>query len=82
MTVTQVLTRRDVRALLGWDECIAAVESAFRLHAEGRSLPPGVLGLRASDGAFHIKAAGLELRRPYFAAKTNANFSRTDASWP
>ena len=37
----------DVQALLGCDECIAAVETAFRLHAEGRSLAPGVLGVRA-----------------------------------
>lgn len=72
---TLVLTRRDVQGLLGFDECITAVESAFRLHAEGRSLPPGVLGIRAPAGGFHIKAAGLELGRFYFAAKTNANFS-------
>jgi alanine dehydrogenase len=72
---TLILTRRDVQALLGWDECIAAVESAFRLHAEGRSLAPGVLGVRAPHGGFHIKAAGLALGRTYFAAKTNANFS-------
>ncbi len=74
MTETRILTRRDVQALLGWDECIAAVEGAFRLHAEGRSLPPGVLGVRAPEGGFHIKAAGLDLGRLYFAAKTNANF--------
>jgi alanine dehydrogenase len=71
---TLILTGGDVRALLGWDECIAAVENAFRLHAEGRSLPPGVLGVRATGGGFHIKAAGLDLGRRYFAAKTNANF--------
>jgi ornithine cyclodeaminase/alanine dehydrogenase-like protein (mu-crystallin family) len=70
-----VLTRHDVQALLGWDECIAAVESAFRLHAEGRSLAPGVLGVRAPDGGFHIKAAGLDMGRLYFAVKTTANFS-------
>jgi ornithine cyclodeaminase/alanine dehydrogenase-like protein (mu-crystallin family) len=75
MSETRILTRRDVQALLGWDECIAAVEAAFRLHAEGRSLSPGVLGVRARDGGFHVKAAGLELGRTYFAAKTNANFS-------
>ena len=75
MTETLVLTRRDVQALLGWDECIAAVEGAFRLHAEGRSLSPGVLGVRAPEGGFHIKAAGLDLGRLYFAAKTNANFT-------
>jgi ornithine cyclodeaminase/alanine dehydrogenase-like protein (mu-crystallin family) len=61
--------------MLGWDECIAAVEDAFRLHGEGRSLAPGVLGVRAPHGGFHIKAAGLELGRLYFAVKTNANFS-------
>ena len=77
MTVaqTRILTRRDVQVLLGWDECIAAVEGAFRLHAQGRSLAPGVLGVRAPGGGFHIKAAGLELGRRYFAVKTNANFS-------
>jgi alanine dehydrogenase len=70
-----VLSRRDVQALLGWDECIAAVEAAFGLHAQGRSLAPGVLSVRAPHGGFHVKAAGLEMGRLYFAAKTNGNFS-------
>jgi len=72
---TLILTRRDVQALLGFDECIAALEAAFRLHAEGRSLAPGVLGVPSRAGGFHVKAAGLEMGRLYFAAKTNANFS-------
>jgi len=72
---TLVLTRRDVLSLLGLEECIAAVEAAFRLHAEGRSLSPGVLGVPSREGGFHIKAAGLDTGRLYFAAKTNANFS-------
>ena len=72
---TLILTRRDVQALLGYDECIEAVEAAFRLHAAGRSLAPGVLGVPSREGGFHIKAAGLEMGRLYFAAKTNANFS-------
>jgi alanine dehydrogenase len=72
----RILTRTDVVDLLPLDECVAAVESAFRLHAQGRSLGPGVLSLHARDGAFHIKAAGLELGRKYFAAKTNGNFFR------
>ena len=58
---TLILTRRDVQALLGYDECIEAVEAAFRLHAEGRSLAPGVLGVPSRAGGFHIKAAGLEM---------------------
>jgi len=71
---TLLLSRREVAALLGVDECIAAVEQAFKAHAEGRALAPGVLGVHARDGGFHIKAAGLELARPYFAAKVNGNF--------
>jgi ornithine cyclodeaminase/alanine dehydrogenase-like protein (mu-crystallin family) len=74
MDAVLVLTRRDVVDLLGLDDCISAVEGAFRLHAEGGSLPPGVLSVHAADGGFHIKAAGLRLGRPYFAAKTNGNF--------
>ncbi len=74
MASTLVLTGRDVRALLGLDECITAVEAAFREHAEGRSLPSGTLGVHAGEGGFHVKAAGLVRGRPYFAAKLNANF--------
>jgi len=68
------LTRRDVLDLLPLRDCIAAVEGAFKLHAEGRTLGPGVLSVRATDGGFHIKAAGIVGDRSYFAAKTNANF--------
>src|SRR5713226_78245 len=71
---TLVLTRSDVLAMLTLADCIEAVERAFRLHAEGRTLRPGVLGVPATDGGFHIKAAGLLGPRGYFAAKTNANF--------
>jgi ornithine cyclodeaminase/alanine dehydrogenase-like protein (mu-crystallin family) len=50
------------------------VERAFSLHAAGRSLPPGVLGVHAPGGGFHLKAAGLQMERSYFAAKINGNF--------
>jgi ornithine cyclodeaminase/alanine dehydrogenase-like protein (mu-crystallin family) len=53
---TLLLKRGDVAALLSLDECIAAVEQAFKLYAEGQTLPPGVLGVHARDGGFHIKA--------------------------
>jgi alanine dehydrogenase len=72
--VTLILSRRDVLELLGLGDCIAAVEHAFRLHADGRALGPGVLAVPAENGSFHIKAAGLRGERSYFAAKTNANF--------
>jgi alanine dehydrogenase len=74
-----LLSRSDVVAMLGVDECMAAVEQAFRMHAEGASLPPDVLGVHANDGGFHVKAAGLPLKRFYFAAKINANFPANPA---
>jgi ornithine cyclodeaminase/alanine dehydrogenase-like protein (mu-crystallin family) len=71
---TLLLTRTDVGALLGMQECIDAVEAAFRRHAEGKIPPPGILGMHVPGGGFHVKAASLPGARSYFAAKTNANF--------
>ncbi len=71
---TLILTRRDVAALLSIEECTKAVERVFRLYGEGKTQAPGVLGVHVSDGGFHIKAGVLQLNRPYFAAKINANF--------
>jgi ornithine cyclodeaminase/alanine dehydrogenase-like protein (mu-crystallin family) len=71
---TLVLARSDVETLLDLDTCISAVDSAFRRHAEGAALGPGVLGVPADGGGFHVKAAGLRMARVWFAAKTNANF--------
>jgi ornithine cyclodeaminase/alanine dehydrogenase-like protein (mu-crystallin family) len=56
------------------DECIDAVERAFRLHAEGRSIPPGVLSAHTDRGAFHVKTGGIAVGDgSYFATKVNAN---------
>lgn len=71
---TLLFTRSDVAALLGLPECIDAVAQAFRLHAEGKIAPPGILGMHVEGGSFHIKAAALPGAPSYFAAKTNANF--------
>jgi alanine dehydrogenase len=72
---TVILTRRDVAELLDMDACIDAVERAFRLHAEGRTIPPGVLGTHVDGGGFHVKAAGLATAdRSYYVTKVNANF--------
>ena len=72
---TILLTRRDGQELLDMDACIDAVECAFRAHAEGRVLAPGVLGAHVDGGGFHVKTAGLSSgARGYFAAKVNANF--------
>ena len=72
---TIVLTRSDVVDLLKMDECIDAVERAFRLYANGQTIAPGVLGAHVEGGGFHVKTAGLPLGdRAYFVAKVNANF--------
>jgi len=76
---TLFLSGADVRALLPVDECISAVESAFRAQAEGRVIQSGVLSSHTHDGAFHVKVAGLTLDRPYYAAKVNANFAGNPA---
>ena len=73
---TLLLTRREVAGLLSLEECIPLVEEAFRLHAEGKTLLPGMLGVRAREGGFHIKAAGLHLAKTYIAVKVNGNFPR------
>jgi ornithine cyclodeaminase/alanine dehydrogenase-like protein (mu-crystallin family) len=71
---TLLLTRRDVARLLDLDACIEAVERAFRLHAEGGTVAPGVLGTHVDRGGFHVKTAGLGGDEPCFVAKVNANF--------
>jgi alanine dehydrogenase len=68
------LAPRDVQELLTLDECIAAVEHAFRLYGEGNAGSPGVLAVHASNGAFHVKAGLLTLAANYFVAKVNGNF--------
>src|SRR5258705_10485501 len=73
-TNTLLLKRPDVVNLLTIEECIIAVESAFKLHAEGKAMPPKVLGIHVDEGGFHIKAGVLGLSRTYFVAKVNANF--------
>ena len=70
-----LLRRRDVEELIDLDDCISAVQEAFRLEGEGRAPRPGVLGYPSGAGGFHIKAAALPLSRPYFAAKINGNFA-------
>ena len=73
-TGTLLLSRSEVAGLLTIEEYIAAVERVFRLHGEGKTQPPGILGVHAHDGGFHIKAGVLELDRSFFVAKINANF--------
>ena len=69
--MTLLLGRADVERLLPAVACIEAVEEAFRDHALGKVPAPGILGMHAAKGGFHVKAGFLG---QYFAAKVNANF--------
>ncbi len=70
-----LLSRSEVRELLTLEECIEAVEEAFRRQGDGRAHPPGILGYPSGPGGgFHVKAARLDLERAYFAVKINGNF--------
>jgi alanine dehydrogenase len=71
---TLLIKRKDVRTLLTMEECITGVEEAFKLRALGKANAPGILGVHAQNGGFHIKAGILNLGREYFVSKTNANF--------
>ena len=73
-TSTLLLNRKQVVGLLTIEECMAGVEQAFKLHAEGNAFPPKILGMHVQDGGFHIKAGILGGERTYFVAKINANF--------
>jgi alanine dehydrogenase len=74
-----LLTPREVASLLTIDDCIVAVEQAFRLLGEGKAIPPAVLSMQLPRGGFHVKAGVLDLGRQYFAAKVNGNFPENTA---
>jgi len=71
---TLLISGHEVSNLLNIDECMMAVEKAFRLHAEGAVSPPKILGIHVYNGGFHIKAGVMNLGQNYFVAKTNSNF--------
>ncbi|HST29997.1 MAG TPA: ornithine cyclodeaminase family protein [Chthoniobacterales bacterium] len=71
---TLLLRRSDVEQLLSLRECIDAVEKVFRLQGEGKILPPGILGIKAKGGGFHVKAGLLSGEKDFLVAKLNTNF--------
>jgi ornithine cyclodeaminase/alanine dehydrogenase len=74
MEGTLLLTRGDVAALLTIEDYIASIEHVFKLYGGGKTTAPGILGVHAENGGFHIKAGVLDLDQSFFAAKINANF--------
>jgi hypothetical protein len=64
-----ILTRGQIAVLMQFDDYVAAIEGAFRSHAEGGTLPATLMQVDAPEGEFHIKAGGLLSPEPYFALK-------------
>ena len=58
---TLLLSRGEIAGLLSMEQYIGAVERVFHLYGEGKTQPPGILGVHAHDGGFHIKAGIMEL---------------------
>jgi len=69
-----ILKRSEVSSVVTLVDCIGAVEAAFRMYAEGKSLEPGLLHTDSPPGEFHVKAGGLKLDRTYFCLKVNGSF--------
>lgn len=78
---TLILNRGEIAHLLSMEECITAVEHAFKLYGEGKTMAPKMLGIPLTAGGFHIKAAVMELSKTYFVAKINANFPGNPAQF-
>jgi alanine dehydrogenase len=74
--MTRLLTRNDVAVLLTPDDCLQAVEEAFRSYGEGRAAAPKSVGFHVTRGTFHIKAAVANV----IATKINANFPGNPSS--
>ena len=72
---TLILKRSEVASLLGIDECMDAVEHAFKMRALGEAAAPGILGIHATDGGFHIKAGILRFTAAIFCRKNKCKLS-------
>ncbi len=76
---TLILTRSEIERLLPLADYIPVVERAFALHAEGKSLAPGLMHIDCDDGEFHVKGGGLRLPRAAVAVKVNGGFFKNMA---
>lgn len=71
-----VLTRSETRNLLTLEECVEAVERAFRERGLGRGLEANRFHVAAGDGAFHVTAGGVGAGAggPGFGLKVNGRY--------
>jgi alanine dehydrogenase len=71
---TLIVSRREVAGLMDPAAWLDAVETGFRVAAEGDGHAPPPMAIEGQSGAFHAKGASLRLGRLYVALKLNGNF--------
>lgn len=69
-----IITRRDIRRLLGPADFLEAVELGFQAAAMGKASSPLPMHVPMARGGFHAKGASISLGRDYVALKLNGNF--------
>jgi alanine dehydrogenase len=71
---TLLLQHNNIAQLVSFKEFITAVEKICRLQGEGKVPASKLLGIHASHGGLHVKAALLPGNDSYIVAKANTNF--------
>jgi len=75
-----LLSRREIGALMGPGDWLAAAEAAFRAAAEGTGAAPAPMTIEGRAGAFHAKGAAIAHEgRLFVALKLNGNFPANPA---
>jgi len=72
---TLLLTRSDIAAMMSLEDYLEGVETAFRMHGQGKSFGTAMIhGDTPGELEFHIKAGGLFWRdRKYYGLKINGS---------
>jgi alanine dehydrogenase len=70
----RLLSDDDVGRFLDMNDCIEAVEAAFRARGKGLPATSAIAGLELDGGTLHAKLGRLNGNREYAVAKINANF--------
>ena len=74
LSLTRLLQRADIAALMSVADYLAAAEAGFRCYANGDADVPLPMQVLGQGGTFHAKGARVALGRDYVAVKVNGNF--------
>ncbi|MEM9833553.1 MAG: ornithine cyclodeaminase family protein [Bacteroidota bacterium] len=79
----RVFADAEIAEALSLTECIAEVEKAFILLAEGKVLDNNLMHLNAEEGEFHVKGGVMKYgeEEAYFGLKANGRFAHNQARY-